>query len=52
MIIPEIYQKAEKARAIPVTSNDSLVSLFNGISTFLGYLMLNLSFWKNSSRTI
>ena len=28
------------------------VSLFNGISTFQEYLMLNLSFWKNSCGTI
>ena len=29
-----------------------LVSLFNGISTFVGYLMSNLSLEKNSSGTI
>ena len=29
-----------------------LVSLFNGISTFVGYLMPNLFFEKNSSGTI
>ena len=29
-----------------------LVSLFNGISTYVGYLMPKLFFWKNSSGTI
>ena len=29
-----------------------LVSLFNGISTFMGYLMPNPFFWKNSYNTI
>ena len=29
-----------------------LVSLFNGISTFVGYLMQKLFSWKNSSGTI
>ena len=29
-----------------------LVSLFNGISTFVGYLMRKPFFWKNSSGTI
>ena len=29
-----------------------LVSLFNDMSTFVGYIMLLLSLWKNSSDTI
>ena len=29
-----------------------LVSLLNGISSFVGYLMPKLFFWKNSSSTI
>ena len=29
-----------------------LVSLFNGILTFMGYLMSKLSFYKKSSSTI
>ena len=32
--------------------NDGLVSLFNGISTFVGYLMLKPFSKKNSSDTI
>ena len=33
-------------------SNCWLISLFNGVSTFVGNLMLNPSLWKNSTDTI
>ena len=43
-------KKQKKARKDNIRIG--LVSLFNGISTSMGYLILKLSLWENSIRSI